>query len=308
MDIRQLKYFVQVADSGTYSLASQKLFVSQPALSKTIKGIEEELGFTLFYSHQRRQYLTDRGQILYDKAVHLIKEYNSLMETAYDESGIEKGHLTIGMSGSTGSSSLFGHIYPGLAAKHPMIDFTTVEKATSTLKEEIYKRDIDAAYIDLMYLRKDEENLFDIYKIVESDLVAVVSAANPFASINSLKYTDFNEKPLILFQSEDTSSNQLALDIRTSVSKPRLLMTSSQWHFIFDLVEVDLGMTIAPYYIFERLRVPGIKYVPIDEPSARRTIALIAKKDENRSRVLKAFIEYASKPKYYQDLNYHFKV
>ena len=138
MDIRQLKYFVQVADSGPYSLASQKLFVSQPALSKTIKGIEEELGFTLFYSHQRRQYLTDRGQILYDKAVHLIKEYNSLMETAYDESGIEKGHLTIGMSGSTGSSSLFGHIYPGFAANHPMIDFTTVEKVTSILKEEIY--------------------------------------------------------------------------------------------------------------------------------------------------------------------------
>ncbi len=307
MDIRQLKYFVQVADSGTYSLASQKLFVSQPALSKTIKGIEEELGFTLFYSHQRRQYLTDRGQVLYDKAVHLIKEYNAMMETAYDESGIDKGHLTIGLSGATGPA-LFGHIYPGFAAKHPMIDFTTVEKVTSILKEEIYKRDTDAAYIDLSYLRKDEENLFDIYMIAESDLVAVVSATNPLASESSVKYSDFDEKPMIFFQRDESSSGQLAMDIRTANAKPRLLVTSSQWHLIFDLVEANLGITIAPYYIFERLRVPGIKYIPIDEPSARRTIALIAKKDENRSKALKTFIEYASKPKYYQDLNYRFRV
>jgi DNA-binding transcriptional LysR family regulator len=73
MDIRQLNYFIQVADCGSYSLASQKLFVSQPALSKTIKNMEEELGITFFYTYQRRQHLTDAGQAFYDKASHLVK-------------------------------------------------------------------------------------------------------------------------------------------------------------------------------------------------------------------------------------------
>ena len=50
MDVKQLNYFVQIAKYGSYSLASQKLYISQPALSKVIKNMEEEMGFTFFYT------------------------------------------------------------------------------------------------------------------------------------------------------------------------------------------------------------------------------------------------------------------
>lgn len=52
MDIRQLAYFVQIAECGSYSLASQKLYITQPALSKVIKNMEEEMGFPFFYTYQ----------------------------------------------------------------------------------------------------------------------------------------------------------------------------------------------------------------------------------------------------------------
>ena len=51
MDVKQLNYFVQIAKYGSYSLASQKLYISQPALSKVIKNMEEEMGFTFFYTY-----------------------------------------------------------------------------------------------------------------------------------------------------------------------------------------------------------------------------------------------------------------
>ena len=78
MDIRQLHYFIQVADCGNYSKASQKLFISQPALSKTIKNMEEEMGFTFFYTHQRKQHLTDAGQAFYDKkGLNMIRRFSA---------------------------------------------------------------------------------------------------------------------------------------------------------------------------------------------------------------------------------------
>ena len=81
-----------------------------------------------------------------------------------------------------------------------------------------------------------------------------------------------------------------------------MVMSSSQWHLIFDLVEAGYGITIAPYYIYSKLSNPKLKAIPFDEPSSKRSIALITKKDENRSRALKAFIEFTSNKELYADL------
>lgn len=115
MDVKQLNYFVQIAKYGSYSLASQKLYISQPALSKVIKNMEEEMGFTFFYTYQRKQKLTDAGQAFYEKAVRLLDNYNDLIQTTYTEEGIDKGHLRIGLS-VAGGGALFSHIVPGFNA------------------------------------------------------------------------------------------------------------------------------------------------------------------------------------------------
>ena len=137
MDIRQLHYFIQVADCGNYSKASQKLFISQPALSKTIKNMEEEMGFTFFYTHQRKQHLTDAGQAFYDKAVHILKEYEALMNTEYEDTGVVSGHLTIGLSAAAGPA-LFAHVSPKFTSIYPLIDISLIEKDSSIIQEEVF--------------------------------------------------------------------------------------------------------------------------------------------------------------------------
>ena len=72
MDIRELKYFTQVAVSANYSAAAEKLYISQPALSKVIQKMERELGVKLFYTEHRQQCLTLEGRQLYDKAAKVI--------------------------------------------------------------------------------------------------------------------------------------------------------------------------------------------------------------------------------------------
>ncbi len=302
MDIRQLNYFVQVADCGSYSKAAQKLFISQPALSKTIKNMEEEMGFAFFYTHQRKQHLTEAGRSFYDKTVHFLKEYDALMRTEYQHSDIVSGHLTIGISAGAGPA-LFAHISPKFSVAYPMIDITLVENATSLIKEEVLKRNIDAAIVDLYYITNEELDQLDVFEIAESDLVAVVSTDNPLADRHILSYDELDGKEVIFFQNEGSSIGLLSVDLRVSKARPKIVMTSSQWHLIFDLVEADYGITVAPYYIYSRMKNPKLKAIPFDEPSSRRSIAMITKKDENHSKALKAFIDFTSDKKIYSDMS-----
>ena len=137
--------------------------------------MEEEMGFTFFYTYQRKQKLTDAGQAFYEKAVRLLDNYNDLIQTTYTEEGIDKGHLRIGLS-VAGGGALFSHIVPGFNASYPQITFSIFEKETNLLKEELLKKNLDLAYIDLRHLNgaEDEEN-FESYSILNSENVLVAS-------------------------------------------------------------------------------------------------------------------------------------
>ncbi len=301
MDIRQLNYFVQVADCGNYSLASQKLFVSQPALSKTIKNMEDELGFTFFFTYQRKQKLTDAGQAFYEKAVKLLKEYDELMQMTYDEAGIDKGHVNIGLSTAAGPA-LFGHIFPDFREKYPLIEFSLIEKDTNILKDEILRKDIDVAIIDLRHIRPDERELYDIVELVTSDIVIAACVDNPLAKYETISYSDLDGKNLILYNKSAAASDQMSTDIRNSNARPRIVFSSSQWYLIFELVSADIGVVTVPYYIYNKLRFPKITAIPIEGETGRRTIGLIAKKDDNMSRACRTFIKYASNKELYSDM------
>ena len=324
MDIRQLNYFVQVADCGNYSLASQKLFVSQPALSKTIKNMEDELGFTFFYTYQRKQKLTDAGQAFYEKAVkllkeydelmqmtysrliighlhQLLKEYDELMQMTYDEAGIDKGHVNIGLSTAAGPA-LFGHIFPDFREKYPLIEFSLIEKDTNILKDEILRKDIDVAIIDLRHISPDERDLYDIVELATSDIVIAACVDNPLAKYESISYSDLDGKNFILYNKSAAASDQMLMDIKNSNARPRIAFSSSQWYLIFEMVSANIGVVAVPYYIYNKLRFPKITAIPIEGDTGRRTIGLIAKKDDNMSRACRTFIKYASNKDLYIDL------
>ena len=80
MDIRQINYFVAVAQNGSFSKAAEMLSLSQPTLSLAVKKLEEELGVKLFYSFNKRQELTDEGAALLESSRHLLDAYQQTLE------------------------------------------------------------------------------------------------------------------------------------------------------------------------------------------------------------------------------------
>ena len=91
MDIKVLKYFVQVAKDQSYTRAAEHLFLSQPALSKLIKKLERELKVPLFRVQKNGVYLTDYGEQFYRRVVPIISEFDSLSAFARTRSTVKVG-------------------------------------------------------------------------------------------------------------------------------------------------------------------------------------------------------------------------
>lgn len=294
MDVKQLNYFVQIAKYGSYSLASQKLYISQPALSKVIKNMEEEMGFTFFYTYQRKQKLTDAGQAFYEKAVRLLDNYNDLIQTTYTEEGIDKGHLRIGLS-VAGGGALFSHIVPGFNASYPQITFSIFEKETNLLKEELLKKNLDLAYIDLRHMNgaEDEEN-FESYSILKSENVLVASVDNPITQKHNVGYEDMHDQRLILYNAGKEIGSQTEMEMKKLGLAPNIVLVSTQWNFILDMVANNMGVVFCPYYIYNKFNGPGLTCVKLNEKIGYREIGIITKKNEYKTRACTCFLDYAT--------------
>lgn len=93
MDLKQLSHFTAIVREGSYSRAAEKLNVSQPALSVAIKKLENELGVKLFYSFDRRQWLTDEGIRLMNGAVQMLDVYRKTVENVMADNAETTGSL-----------------------------------------------------------------------------------------------------------------------------------------------------------------------------------------------------------------------
>ena len=97
MDLKQLSYFTAIVREGSYSCAAEKLNVSQPALSVAIKKLENDLGVKLFYSVDRRQWLTDEGIRLMNGAVQMLDVYRKTVENVMADNAETTGSLLMFM-------------------------------------------------------------------------------------------------------------------------------------------------------------------------------------------------------------------
>jgi DNA-binding transcriptional LysR family regulator len=149
------------------------------------------------------------------------------MDASYDGASINKGNIAIGFTMSS-SSVILNSILTGFKGMFPMIDLSITDGDSSTLKENVIKNTIDAAFVDIHYLKNDDKKHLDIYPLAECDLVVVASVNNSLSSRESISYSDLDGKDVVLYQREGLPNNELSFDLKTAASKPKIVDTSSQ--------------------------------------------------------------------------------
>lgn len=193
MDLKQLKYFLQITDSGSFSEAARILRIAQPALSLQLKNLEEELGTTLLVRHARGVTPTDLGTNFYQQARRILRQVDEAKEEIRSRVRDPVGQVSVGLPTSA-CRGLWLHLMKSVASKHPRISIHLVEAMSGSLDEWTQAGRLDVA---LLYDHRAYEHVAWT-EMMEENLLLIAPPGADLGGRTSIEFAEVARYKLVL--------------------------------------------------------------------------------------------------------------
>jgi DNA-binding transcriptional LysR family regulator len=266
LELRQLRYFVAVAEELHFGRASIRLHMTQPPLSQAIAALEEQLGAALFLRNRRTVELTPAGSALLPEARRLLAEAAALPELVRRAAGGESGRLALAFVTSADYSVLppflrrYTERYPGV--------HLTLQEATSDVQaEELLRGRVDAGFLipPLPPRARDE---LDYMKVLEEPLILCAPAGLRLPASGPVRLQDLPRLPLITFPRAIAPAlhDAILACFRAAGLAPAIGQQAIQMQTIVSLVSAGMGLALVPQSVSNLMR-PGVEYRPLADPT-----------------------------------------
>lgn len=287
MDIKQISYFMAVAQEGSFSRAAEKLEVSQPTLSMAVKKLEEELGAELFYSFNRRQNLTDEGLRLKEGAAKLLEVYQETIENVKLSDYVGSGAVTLGLSPLFGAC-FFGDLIPSFSAAYPNIKINMIEDGANKIDELVEKGEVDLA----VTLNTERTASFASCHFSTQRNVALLHKKHPLANAKSITVADLKEDSFAIFNQDFILNRQIMSACHAAGFRPKIALLSAQWDFMVELVSRNRAVSILPKPVLDKHPDPNVVCVPLMDSMKYWDIVLAWNKQKYMSKSCRLFLDY----------------
>lgn len=195
MESKHLKHFVAVAQHGHFTRAAKALHIAQPALSISIKKLEQNLGVELFRREDRQVSLTDEGKVLYEHAKRILQQLEDAQLAIDELKGLEKGEVRLGAPSMMGSY-FFPQILMAFNSRYPNLKLTLVDAGTRDIRKMLLNGELDIGMIDDVNVPDD----LDTDHLLQVEMLAVVAKEHPFAKQKSVSFDAFFDNELVMFK------------------------------------------------------------------------------------------------------------
>ncbi len=271
MELRQIKYFIEVAKREHVTEAANALHVAQSAVSRQIANLEAELGVDLFIRESRNVRLTIIGKVFLEhieQAMNVINDAKQIVEEYIDP---DSGTIHVGFP-----SSMATYILPtaisAFRERYPNVKFQLNQGSYRYLKEAVIKGDINMALLGPVPI--DEKQLKGSILFTEQ-IVALLPTNHRYAKAKTLKLTELREEDFVLFR-EGFVLRDLATNACLQLGfKPRVSFEGEDIDSIKGLVSAGLGVSLVPEITLVDNLPRSTVQIPIIEPQIRRTVGLI---------------------------------
>lgn len=296
MELRQLEYFVAIVEHGSFTGAAKALYVSQSALSKSVKKLEEELGTTLFCQAGQRTTPTDAGALLYEKGRLLLAEAARTRDLVANEMKGKQGRVRIATSCKRAYSAKVGTLAARFKSAFPQISLEFTEASPEWVKDSLMRRTADIGIIGeaLDHILPT----FDELVLDTGDYRLAVHKENPLVQKGSVCYADLAKEQWIQFPPTFHLSRMVQDGCEEAGFVPQVTMTATQPEFIFALVDQGLGVSVQPWPEAEVLMGVGewknVVMLPIEDIQSKFSVKLITVKDTYISPAVQEFINFAA--------------
>lgn len=244
MNLMRIKYFVEVANWGSFSKAAQALYVSQPNLSKQIGLMEQELGFELFVRMGKTIRLTGAGEYLYQQFKDLPERTERAIAQAEAISRQEMGRLSIGVLEGQDVSGLLSECIAGLREQYPGLTVEMERNSFRHLRQGLERGTYDMLLTLEFELGQRED--WDSLILMRQPGAIVISRSHPLAAKEHLSVEDFRDEPFVAISREDSPGGYdlLLKQCGDSGFVPNIVRENSTLESLFLCVEMGMGVAI----------------------------------------------------------------
>jgi len=287
MDIRQLMYFVEVVKQKSMTRASEKLHISQPALSKGIKSLEEEIGMTLINRSNKTHELTDAGQIVYEYAQKIMAQMDEMATTLHDMTNLARGSITIGIPPMIGSL-FFPKVIVAFHKPYPNIHINIKEYGAAKVVKSVEEGEFE---IGIAVLPLTDESSFNVFHLVSEEIKLIVNEQHKLADRNQVHMKELKEEEFIFYSEEFALYEMMKRGFINEGFEPNIIFKSSQWDFMIEIVAANLGISMLPESICSRTTNNQVRFMDL-KPVTNWQLAVITKKDRYLSVAGRRFIDF----------------
>ena len=284
MNLKRLSYFCQLAKSGNFTRAANVIGIAQPALSISIRKLEEELGLKLINRAEKNDLLTSEGKVLFDSATKLLAQAQLVELELQELKDLSRGTVKVGISAMMGSYYLTDAIL-AFKQQYPDITIQLIDQGTAALEMMLSNGELDIALLRDVH----EGSHLRYVGVIQEQMVVGVATSHAFASLSAVSLAQFCSQSLVLFHegyflreavSQYSKTHQLSLDIKMETNLIDLQKT---------LVKNNIGITTClPKVLGDQ---PELVAVPFTPPIVLN-LGLAWKKNHYLSIASKVFIDF----------------
>lgn len=246
MELRELKYIAAIGQKQNMAQAAQELYISQQALYKSLRKIEDELGTTLFYRKENELLPTDTGQIVLEKSSKIFQYYNQLHDEVAATKNLKQGKVCIGLP-SVVASMYMPEPLIQFQKKYPNISLRTVETGGNALAGMVTAGTIDLAII----MRPVYMDTLNEIPLIRNQVAAGVSPSHPWAKRSFVTIRDFEKVPFITFDETFNMRAQLTERFNAEHIYPKIAFEGANCQFLSDLSALSDNILVLPRPIIE---------------------------------------------------------
>ncbi|MGY2292374.1 LysR family transcriptional regulator [Pseudomonas sp. SDO528_S397] len=291
MDIRALRYFVEVVDQQSFTKAAAQLHLTQPTVSKMVQQLESSLGLTLLDRVGKSFTLTDAGLIVLKRAKEMIALHDDMNTELKDLQQVELGALRMGLSPSTHVA--LAPVFAAYHARYPKIELKLFEIGGSTTIQDLRQGTLEFGTILDSPRVADIWEEFDSMLLFESPMCLLAPYDSPWKSRRAVDLCELRHSEFI-FYGDTFTLNQFVLDACAQAGfEPRISGRSGQWDFIASLVRLGVGITLLPMAFCETLDPSQFTIVPVKSPSLNWRLMLAWRRHGKLSFAAQAWLTLA---------------
>ncbi|MFK0167282.1 LysR family transcriptional regulator [Streptomyces sp. NPDC090306] len=286
--LRELRYFVAVAEELHFTRAAERLYVSQPALSKQIRALEGQLGAELFRRDRQGVALTDAGAALLPYAREVLASWSRASAAVEAARTAQRTTLVVGMSTSPGRGGLLPAVRSRFTAAHPTANVRVRQVGWDDPTAGLASGDTDAAYV---WLPLPDQNRYDWTVVAEEPRLIALPETHPLAAREEIDFADLADEPFLALPAAagPLRDHWLALDARSG-RPPRVGAEIAGTEETYEALVAGLGICLVAAGNARLVTLGGVVTRPVGGLGPSQYVLAWRREDEHRP-LVRAYVE-----------------